>query len=147
MKKILITGGTGDVGKSLCELLSIGGYEILTSARRKPEGWNYPFKALDITDLDAFTEILKDISVVIHLAGQREPDAGFEDLLGPNIRGAYNAFEAALRSGVQRVIYASSVNIANGPSQEEPIPDEAVCPSNLYGASKDLWGSHCPILQ
>ena len=136
MKKILITGGTGDVGKSLCELLSKSGYEILTSARRKPEGWNYPFKAFDITDLDAFTETLKDVSVLVHLAGQREPDAGFEDLLGPNIRGAYNAFEAALRSGVQRVVYASSVNVSNGPTVELPIPDEVVCPSSLYGASK-----------
>lgn len=136
MKKVLITGGTGDVGKSLCKLLSQSGYEILSCARRKPKGWPYPFQVLDITDLDAFTDILKDVSVLIHLAGQREPDSGFEDLIGPNIRGAYNAFEAASRSGVQRVIYASSVNIANGPSQAEPISDEVICPSNLYGASK-----------
>ena len=136
MKKILITGGTGDVGKSLCELLSKSGYEILSSARNLPEGWSYPFQTLDITDLDAFTEISKGVSVVVHLAGQREPDAGFEDLLGPNIRGAYNAFEAALRAGVKRVIYASSVNVSNGPTEEQPIPDEVVCPSSLYGVSK-----------
>ena len=136
MQKILITGATGDVGKSLCDILSASGYEILTAARRKPEDWNHPFKVLDITDLKLFTETLKDISVLIHLAGQREPDAGFEDLVGPNIRGAYNAFEAALRSGVQRVIFASSVNVSNGPAPEQPISDEVVCPSSLYGASK-----------
>lgn len=136
MKKILITGATGDVGKSLCDILSDAGYDILTSARRYPEGWNYPFLSFDITDLKAFTEALKDVSVLVHLAGHREPDAGFEDLVGPNIRGAYNAFEAALRSGVQRVVFASSVNVCNGPTQEQPISDEVVCPSSLYGASK-----------
>ena len=136
MKKILITGATGDVGKSLCDNLSGLGYDLLTSSRNRPEGWSYPFKAFDITDLEAFSESLKGVSALVHLAGQREPDAGFEDLVGPNIRGAYNAFEAALRAGVQRVVFASSVNASNGLTQEQPISDEVVCPSSLYGASK-----------
>jgi len=136
MKKIVITGATGDVGKSLCDILSTSGYELLTSARKKPEGWGYPFKSFDITDLKAFTEFLKGTDVLVHLAGQREPDAGFEDLIGPNIRGTYNAFEASLNSGVQRVIFASSVNVSNGRIQEQEISDSIVCPSSLYGASK-----------
>lgn len=138
MKKILITGATGDVGKSLCDILSNAGYDILTSARNLPEGWKYKFKPLDITDLEAFTEILNGVSVLVHLAGQREPDAGFEDLVGPNIRGAYNAFEAANRSGVQRVVFASSVNASNGMNVDQPISDEVVSPSSLYGASKNF---------
>jgi nucleoside-diphosphate-sugar epimerase len=136
MKKILITGATGDVGKSLCDILSNLGYDILTSARNLPEGWNYTFKTLDITDLKAFTESLNGVSVLVHLAGQREPDAGFEELVGPNIRGAYHAFEAALRAGVQRVVFASSVNASNGSMQKQPISDEVVNPSSFYGASK-----------
>lgn len=136
MKKILITGATGDVGKLLCDILSESGYEILTSARHKPDGWKHPFVELDITNLETFIETTKGVSTVIHLAGQREPDAGFEDLVGPNIRGVYNAFEAARQSGVERVIFASSVNVANGPSQKHPILDEVICPSSLYGASK-----------
>ena len=136
MKKILITGATGDVGRSLCDSLSESGYELMTCARHEPKGWPYPYESFDITDLDAFTNILKGVSVLVHLAGQREPDAGFEDIVGPNIRGSYNAFEAALRSGVQRVVFASSVNVSNGTVQENPILDEVVCPSSLYGASK-----------
>lgn len=136
MNKILITGATGDVGRSLCDSLSESGYELITCARHEPQDWPYAYESFDITDLDAFTEILKGVSVLVHLAGQREPDAGFEDLVGPNIRGSYNAFEASLRSGVQRVIYASSVNVSNGSVQDEPIRGELVCPSSLYGASK-----------
>ncbi len=136
MKRILITGATGDVGKSLCDNLNDCGYDLLTSSRRRPEEWAHPFEAFDITDLQAFSESLKGVSVLVHLAGQREPSAGFEDLVGPNIRGSYNAFEAALRSGVQRVVFASSVNVSNGLAQEQPLSDEVVCPSSLYGASK-----------
>ena len=136
MKRILITGATGDVGKSLCGILQNGGYDLLTSSRNQPQGWPHPFQSLDITDLDAFSEALEGVSVLVHLAAQREPDAGFEDLIEPNIRGAYNAFEAALRSGVQRVVYASSVNVSAGLSQEQPLPDEVIYPTTLYGASK-----------
>lgn len=135
-KKVMITGATGDVGTSLCEILEGLGYDVLTSSRRKPEGWKYPFMSVDITNLEVFTESLKEVSVLVHLAGQREPDAGFEDLVGPNIRGSYNAFEAALRAGVETVVYASSVNVSNGLDQEEPLSDEVICPSNLYGTSK-----------
>lgn len=138
MKKILITGATGDVGKSLCDILSNSGYEIITSARKKPEGWKHPFKVLDITDLNAFSKALEGVNVLIHLAGQREPDAGFDELIGPNIRGAYNAFEAAKRTGIKRVIFASSVNASNAPSQKHPVSDEVVCPSSLYGVSKNF---------
>lgn len=136
MKRILITGATGDVGKSLCASLKDWGYDLLTSSRTKPDGWPYPFQSLDITDLDMFSETLEGVSLLVHLAGQREPDAGFEDLVGPNIRGSYNAFEAALRSGVQRVVYASSVNVSGGLNQEQPLSDEVICPTSLYGASK-----------
>ncbi len=136
LKKILITGATGDVGRPLCHSLSECGYELMTCARNRPEDWPFPFASLDITDVDAFTDLLKGVSVLVHLAGQREPDAGFEDLVGPNIHGSYNAFEAAFRSGVQRVVFASSVNVSNGSIREQPIPDEVVCPSSLYGASK-----------
>ena len=132
----MITGATGDVGKSLCEILDGLGYDVLTSSRSKPEGWKYPFLSVDITDLDVFKDALKDVDVLIHLAGQREPDAGFEDLIGPNIRGSYNAFEAALQAKVKTIIFASSVNVSNGQDTQEPLSDELVSPSSLYGSSK-----------
>lgn len=132
----MITGATGDVGKSLCDILDELGYEILTSSRRKPKGWKYPFISVDITNLDVFTKSLKDVDFLIHLAGQREPDAGFEDLIGPNIRGAYNAFEAASKADVKTVIFASSVNVSNGKDSDQPLTDDVISPSSLYGSSK-----------
>ena len=132
----MITGATGDVGKSLCDSLSAAGYELLTSSRKRPDEWGYPHQAFDITELAAIVATLTGVDALVHLARQREPSAGFDELVGPNIRGSYNAFEAALRSGVQRVVFASSVNVSNGRTREQPISDEIVCPSSLYGASK-----------
>ncbi len=134
-KKVMITGATGDVGKSLCGILDKLGYDVLSSSRRKPEGWRHPFIPIDIIDLDVFKNALKGVDVLIHLAGQREPDAGFEDLIGPNIRGAYNAFEAARTAGVKKVLFASSVNVSNG-QDTELLSDNVISPSSLYGSSK-----------
>ena len=135
MNKVMVTGATGDVGKSLCEILDKMGYDVLTSSRNKPNDWKYPFIPVDITNLDIFIESLKNIDVLIHLAGQREPDSGFDALIEPNIRGAYNAFEAARRAGVSKVLFASSVNVANG-QKTEPLSEDVICPSSLYGSSK-----------
>ena len=136
MKKIFISGATGEVGTSLCNQLSDSGYELMTSGLSPVAGWNHPFRAFDISDLEAFTESLNGISVLVHLAAQREPSSGFEELVGPNIRGAYHAFEAALRAGVQRVVFASSVNVVNANPPAHPLSEEVGSPSNLYGASK-----------
>ena len=51
MNKVMVTGATGDVGKSLCEILDKMGYDVITSSRKKPKDWKYPFIPLDITDL------------------------------------------------------------------------------------------------
>ncbi|NRB63175.1 MAG: NAD(P)-dependent oxidoreductase [Saprospiraceae bacterium] len=136
MKKILVTGGTGDVGTSLCGVLKGLGYDDCSSSRRQPENWDYPHHVFDITDMEAFKKALEGVTVLIHLAGQREPGAGFDELIGPNIRGAYTAFEAAKEVGVSRVIFASSVNVSNGELLEDPVSEEVINPSSLYGCSK-----------
>ena len=73
MKKIMITGATGDVGKSLCDCLSASGYDLLTSSRSRPNEWAYPHRAFDITDLDAFTETLNDADVLVSRVQSLEP--------------------------------------------------------------------------
>ena len=44
--------------------------------------------------------------VVVQLAADPRPDASWDQLLESNIVGARNAFEAAVRTGVKRVVYA-----------------------------------------
>ena len=70
------------------------------------------FFLADMADLDAVTRAFTGMDVVVHLAADPRPDATWEHLLESNIIGARNAFEAAVRTGVKRVIYASSIMVS-----------------------------------
>lgn len=63
------------------------------------------FFLADMADIDAVTHAFEGMDVVVHLAADPRPDASWDQLLESNIVGARNAFEAAVRAGVKRVIY------------------------------------------
>jgi len=69
IKKILVTGGTGLVGKALCNLLASKGYEVSILSRSKNPDSKYPtftwnYKSAFIED-GAF----ESVDAIIHLAG------------------------------------------------------------------------------
>jgi thioester reductase-like protein len=93
----------------------------------------------------------------VHLAARTGSAEVFEEILGANVVGTYNVFEAARRAGVGRVVYASSGATVSAWERDPPWSaliagryDEAGAwtkmthetptrPSGLYGASK-IWG-------
>jgi NAD+ dependent glucose-6-phosphate dehydrogenase len=145
MKSALVTGANGDVGRALIGSLA-SHYELHLAtwhlARDMPPA-DLPagssITCVDIQDLDALTAAMKDITAVVHLAGEREFAADWADLRGPNIDGVYNLFEAARRNNVEKVVFASS-NHATGYLDEHrlwPIAGaEPPRPDSLYGVTK-----------
>ncbi len=104
----------------------------------------------DVTDLPALERAFADADAVVHLAADARVSAAFEELLAPNLVGAYNAYEAALRAGVRRVVFASSNHVmgmyqwddarfADPASPQQVAAEAPVRPDSLYGASK-AWG-------
>ena len=91
----------------------------------------------DLSDLAALGRAMKDIHVVVHMAGDPDPSATWNDLLQTNIIGTYNALIAAKAAGVRRVIYASSIHAVSGyPADVQVKTNEPVNPGDLYGVSK-----------
>jgi uronate dehydrogenase len=83
---------------------------------------------------------------VVHLAAN--PDWETEDfdhaLLGPNIVGAYNVFEAARAAGCARVIYASSVHAIMGYDVDYQAHEhDPSRPDTLYGVTKVFGEALC----
>ena len=65
---------------------------------------------IDLTDFDAVLDACDGIDTIVHLGADPSPEADFDgSLLDNNIRATYNVFEAAARSGCERVIVASSI--------------------------------------
>ena len=51
-------------------------------------------------------QLVDGVDAIVHLGGI-SVDAPFDDLVGANITGTYNLYEAARKHGVKRVVFAS----------------------------------------
>ena len=137
MQKILITGAAGDVGTRLRKLLK-GVYSLRVSDIRKPAdlGADDEFVAADLGDYEQTKQITAGIDGIVHLGGY-SVEGPWETIHKSNIVGCYNLFEAAYRSGVERIVFASS-NHAVGfyPRDRKIGVDVTVRPDSRYGVSK-----------
>lgn len=69
MKKVLITGGTGLIGKRLSFLLASKGYEVNVLSRSKSPESKYTTFVWNVKDQFIEEEAFQDLDYIIHLAG------------------------------------------------------------------------------
>tara|TARA_R110001632_G_scaffold43376_1_gene109943 strand:- start:92746 stop:93663 length:918 start_codon:yes stop_codon:yes gene_type:complete len=69
MKKVLITGGTGLIGKRLSSLLASKGYEVRVLSRSKSPESEYNTFIWNVKDQFIEEEAFHDLDYIIHLAG------------------------------------------------------------------------------
>jgi UDP-N-acetylglucosamine 4,6-dehydratase/5-epimerase len=139
-KSILITGGTGSLGKALTKHIVESGENVrrliiysrdeqkqFTMAQEFPES-KYPFIRFfigDVRDRERLERAFQGVDYVIHAAAMKHvPIAEYnpDECIKTNIGGAENVVEAALKTDVSRVVALST--------------DKACAPINLYGATK-----------
>jgi len=138
MQAILITGAAGDVGARLRRLLRGVYPRIRISDIRKPSdlGSDEEFIAADLADYGQVEKITSGIEGIVHLGGF-SVEGRWETIHRSNIVGCYNLFEAAYRSGVKRVVFASSNHAVGFYPRERKIGvDVTVRPDSRYGVSK-----------
>src|SRR5262245_37051278 len=138
MQAILITGAAGDVGTRLRRLLKGVYPRIRISDIRKPSdlGSDEEFIAADLADYGQVEKITSGIEGIVHLGGF-SVEGPWETIHRSNIVGCYNLFEAAYRSGVKRVVFASSNHAVGFYPRERKIGvDVTVRPDSRYGVSK-----------
>jgi uronate dehydrogenase len=138
MKRVLITGAGGEIGRALRAGFS-GKYRVLRLLDIKPQeppGAGEELLTADLTDPDVTSTALKDVDCVVHLAGIPREDA-WETILPNNIVGTYNVFEAARLNVVKRVVFASSNHAVGYHRTARRIGiDVAPRPDSRYGVSK-----------
>jgi len=143
MKKILVTGGCGNIGKHFVDhnhdQYSIRVADIELSKEVFPKG--VTAVQADVKDYNACLSICKDIDVVVHLAGVVDFDTAhsFDEVLETNILGTKNIFKAAIAQGCKKIIYASSAQtIENYPLDVSVKENMLMRPKSFYGISKSF---------
>ena len=144
MRRILLTGATGFVGRHLCATLTDAPY-VLRAALHLPAA--APAGAAEsavVGSIDAHTEwgpALKGVDIVIHAAARahRPNDTAVEPYLEVNARGTQRLAAAAAQAGVTRFIYLSSIKVNGEGRADRPYrTDDAPHPEDVYAHSKWL---------
>jgi UDP-glucose 4-epimerase len=135
--KVLVTGGTGFIGRHVVADLLARGHAVTSLARSAaPDGWPCSHLQADVLGPDA-REAAAAAEAIVHLAGL--PDVGYS-LVEPytsslvNAAGTLNVLEGARTSGA-RVVLASTQRVyqrsAHPLAEDAPLADD-----NPYAISK-----------
>jgi uronate dehydrogenase len=109
---VLITGAAGNLGGKLRGHLQ--GRYPLRLLDRDPRG-DPAVVAADLANWDlAWADLFRGVDTVFHLAADPTAQQTWPNLLGPNVDAVVHVFEAAVRAGVRRVVYASSNHVLGG---------------------------------
>ncbi len=139
MKKLVLTGAAGRLGSYLREPLSKMTEELVSSDIADDIGQLYPGERYHKAELANYNEIhalLEGADMVVHF-GAIGDEAPFETILGPNIIGAYNVWEAAHKHKLRRVVYASSIHAVGLHKKQDFIGVDAPHrPDSFYGLAK-----------
>lgn len=139
-KSILITGGTGSLGKALTKFFlknypDIERLIIFSRDEQKQFLMSQEFDPVkypsiryfigDVRDLDRLNRAFNGVDFVIHCAAMKHvhiAEYNPEECVKTNVNGAKNIISAALKSNIKKVVSLST--------------DKASSPTNLYGATK-----------
>lgn len=143
--KILVTGASGFIGRSVCEQMNSGDVEIVPVVRTpdKAASGSNSIVVPDIGPDTAWREHLGEVDLVIHTAARvhamndtsaDQPEA-YRRI---NVAGTLNLARQAAQVGVKRFVFLSSIKV-NGDNTTPGRPfraDDEPNPGDAYGRSK-----------
>ena len=147
--KIVVTGGSGKLGRTVVKYLVAEGHEVLNLDRDGAR--SHDLVVVDLTDYGQVVDAVLGIDdrhsgfdAIVHLGAIPAPGlvpdvATFHN----NILSTYNVFQAARRAGIKKLVYASSETVLGLPFDIDPpyIPvDEEypARPESTYSLVKHL---------
>lgn len=134
---ILVTGGTGSFGrrfiKTVLKISSIRRVIVFSRDELKQFEMQQEFPGEprlryflgDVRDRERLYRAFEDVDIVVHAAALKQvPAAEYNpfEAIKTNVMGAQNIIDAAMDTGVKRIVALST--------------DKAAAPINLYGATK-----------
>ena len=136
--RLLLTGAAGNLGRELRPRLKAHCDTLRLSHRAEmgPAGPGEEVVVAALEDKAAVLALLEGVDAVVHMGGVSTEQA-WEAILGANIVGMVNLYEAARAHRVKRIVFASSNHVTGFYRQDEVIsPHDRMRPDGYYGLSK-----------
>lgn len=141
--KVVVTGATGGIGRTLVPLLASRGVDVVASGRdmavgRALAGGRVSFVPLDLVR-DDLTALLAGGPIVVHLAARSSPWGSLASFQRDNVVATQRLLEAAARGGTARFVHASTPAIFSERRHRLDLrgrSDPAARPANSYARTK-----------
>jgi nucleoside-diphosphate-sugar epimerase len=142
MTTVLVTGANGFVGRTMCRMLSEHGLRV-RAALRSQAGCEHAAETAIVGNIGPGTEwepALAGVDTVVHLAARTHvlnDTAGSDAYFDTNTAGTLRLGDAAVRAGVRRFVFLSSIKVNGEQTRAEPFTaDDVPAPLDAYGESK-----------
>lgn len=145
MKRTLVTGSSGFVGRALADELRRRGFEVRGAVRGRSSAGTEDDEVVEVGELSGSTDwsaALRGIDTVFHLAARVHQvgemgDEGEADYRCANADATAALARAAIEAGARRFVFVSSVKVMGEISAKRPFEEgDSPAPSDAYGRSK-----------
>ena len=128
MKKVLVTGATGFLGKYVVEELVEHGYQVRAFGRnskvgRSLENTSVSFFQGDLTKAEDLLEACQGMDMVVHAGALSTIWGPWDDFYQANVLGTKYVLEPCRQVGMQRLVYVSSPSIYAAPKDQLAIKE------------------------
>ncbi len=139
-RRVLVTGAAGRIGSYFARHAQ-GKYDLRLMVQKA--GDEKDIEGLgeivvgELAELDKLKQFCQGIDTVVHMAGNPNASATWQELLEPNVVGVYNIMAAAKSAGCRKLIFASSIHAVSGGRGDVQVKtSEPVNPGDVYGVTK-----------
>ena len=146
MKNVLITGGTGLIGKHLSERLIQSGYRVSVLSRERNNNSKIPVYAWDLEKKTIDNEALENVDYIVHLAGanigeRRWTEKRKQLILDSRVKSSNLIFEELKRKNIKlkAFISASAVGYYGAVTSNKIFNETDFAPNDFLGETCRLW--------
>jgi predicted dehydrogenase/nucleoside-diphosphate-sugar epimerase len=138
---VVVTGGTGFLGREVARALLASGEQVRVVARRTPPEWEkIPGVAYIVADISRpiAAEVMAGAQAIIHCAA--ETAGGWEQHEKNSVRATEEVLQAAASANVKRVIHISSISTMAVPTRGGQLTDDGALETNSRSGGPYAWG-------
>ncbi len=144
MKKYLVLGGNGFIGRSIVKKLSLKNEVIIADRNFEKiyDNDNVSFRELDFVSCNDFSPYLEDVDIVIHLISTIGPNDRIDNIkneIKDNVFPTVQLLDDMVKCDTKKIVFISSGGTVYGEHVNKPIYEyEKKNPICHYGVTKDL---------